>query len=79
MDKLNPFSKNIEKDEVNAKLQGTGAFQQLKMLQGYEGMWIKARRNNCCYVMNKIISITIAFTLAAVTLSFKKTTYILYN
>ena len=49
------------------------------MLQGYEGVWIQARRNNWYYVINKIVSTAIAFTLAGITLSFKKTTYIFYN
>ena len=41
------------------------------MLQGYEGVWIQARRNNWYYVINKIVSTGIAFTLAGITLSFK--------
>lgn len=73
---FNPFAGiSNDNDEINAKLLQTTANNQLKLMQGPEGLWIKARRNNCCYVMNKLFSISIAFTLAFITLSFKKTTY----
>ena len=49
------------------------------MLQGYEGVWIQARRNNCYYILNKLSSMTIGLFFAFLTLSFKKTTYLYYN
>ena len=57
------------------KLKQSAAHNKLSLLQGYEGAWIKARRDNCHYISNKVISICIAFTFAAITLSFKKITY----
>jgi len=48
--------------------------QRHTMLKGYEGAWIKLRRNNCTYVLNKITSMVIALTFAIITLVFKPTT-----
>lgn len=57
--------------------QSTAA-NKMNLLKGYEGVWIQARRNNCYYALNKIISITIAAAFAVLTLSFKKTTQIYF-
>ena len=67
------------KQEVNDKLQQSAAYNQLQMLQGYEGVWIQARRNNCYYILNKLVSMSIGLTFAFLTLGFKKTTYHYYN
>ena len=54
----------------------TGAAAKLNLIKGYEGIWISARRNNFWYVLNKLLSISIAMFFAAMTLSVKKTTLI---
>ena len=61
-------------DNANKLLQGTAAFQRINLLKGFDGVWISARRNNFYYIMNKIISMGIAFFFAFVTLDFKRTT-----
>ena len=38
---------------------------------GYEGIWIKARRENFWYILNKVSSIVIAIVMAFITLLFK--------
>ena len=43
-------------------------------MKGWEGLWVKSRKNNVYFTMNKVVSILIAFAFAAVTLSFKQTT-----
>jgi hypothetical protein len=48
--------------------------KRMTMLKGYEGAWIKLRRNNCTYVLNKIASMVIALTFAIITIVFKPTT-----
>jgi hypothetical protein len=48
----------------------------MKLLKGYEGVWIKSRRNTCCYLTNKILSITIGVAFAVITICFKKTTQV---
>ena len=48
--------------------------EKMNMLAGYEGAWIHLRRNNCYYIMNKVISMIIAITFAIITIAFKQTT-----
>lgn len=59
-------------------ISGSSAAKKLNLLKGYEGIWIQARRNNLAYVLNKLMSISIAIFFACVTLSVKRTTLI-YN
>ena len=62
--------------EVDKKLGASSAANKMKLLKGYEGFWIKLRRNNCWYLSNKILSISIAVAFAVITIMFKKTTQI---
>jgi len=48
--------------------------QKVNMLKGYEGAWIRLRRNNWSYVLNKIVSMVIAISFAFITIIFKPTT-----
>ena len=61
---------------IKAKLDATSSFKKLSLLQGYEGVWISARRNNYWYAFNKLFSIAIALTFATLTLMTKKHTLI---
>jgi hypothetical protein len=63
-----------DNDDVkeDKRLEAVGA--KHSMLQGYEGLWIKLRRNDCTYVLNKIASMSIAFIFAIITIVFKPTT-----
>ena len=80
MNFLNPFpAGELDKQEVNEKLQQSSAYNKLQLLHGYEGVWIQARRNNCYYILNKLTSMSLGLIFAALTLSFKRTTYIYYN
>lgn len=63
---------------VDSLLQASSAFNKMSLLKGYEGIWIQARRDNHWYILNKLLSITIAAFCAYLTLSFKKTTQIYY-
>ena len=65
---------DISKVGQNSKIFESSAAKKLNLLQGYEGIWIEARRNNFFYIMNKLISIGFACTFATITLFFKKTT-----
>ncbi len=70
-------SSNLTKDDkIKSIMENNQAFNRLNLLKGYEGVWIQARRTNSYYILNKILSITIACFFAAVTLSVKKTTLI---
>ena len=40
-------------------------------MQGFEGIWVKSRRNNCMYIMNKITSIAVAIFFASVSFTLK--------
>lgn len=60
--------------KANDKLEQSSAANKHQLLQGVEGLWIRARRDNLWYILNKIVSMTIAFIFAGITLSFKKTT-----
>ena len=64
-----------ENSSINQKLMDSAAFNKMNLLQGYEGIWINARRNNCYYILNKVLSMLVALFFALVTLSFKRTTY----
>ena len=60
--------------KANDKLEKSAAANKLQLLQGVEGLWIKARRDNVWYIINKLVSITIALSFGYITLSFKGTT-----
>jgi hypothetical protein len=62
--------------DTNKKLGDSSAANKMKLLQGYEGFWIKLRRNNCWYLTNKIFSISIGVAFAIITIMFKRTTQI---
>ena len=69
---LLPFASASEgADAVDQKMKETTAFKKLAMLRGYEGAWVKARRNNTYYLFNKLLSMGVAFFLATVTLRLK--------
>ena len=68
--------KQGDDNEVDKKLGDSSAANKMKLLKGYEGIWIKSRRNTCCYLTNKIISITIGVAFAVITICFKKTTQV---
>ena len=57
--------------KADDKLKDTQAAAKGKLLRGYEGIWIKARRNNYIYVLNKLISLAVAIGFAVMTLFFK--------
>ena len=50
------------------KLNDTSAAAKGKLLRGYEGVWIKARRNNWFYMLNKLVSMGVALAFAIITL-----------
>ena len=62
---------DIQSGKADDKLQDTSAAAKGKLLRGYEGVWIKLRRNNWFYVLNKLISMGIAIGFAVMTLIFK--------
>ena len=62
---------DIQGGKADDKLQDTSAAAKGKLLRGYEGVWIKLRRNNYFYVLNKLISMGIAIGFAVMTLIFK--------
>ena len=68
--------KQGDDNEVNKKLGDSSAANKMKLLKGYEGVWIKSRRNTCCYLSNKILSISIGVAFAVITICFKKTTQV---
>ena len=41
---------DIQTGKADDKLNATSAAARGKLLTGYEGLWIKARRNNACYI-----------------------------
>lgn len=57
--------------KADDKLNDTSAAAKGKLLRGYEGVWIKARRNNWFYVLNKLVSMGIALGFAIITLQLK--------
>ena len=57
----------------------SGASKKLALLQGHEGVWIKARRENFWYILNKLCSMGVGLLFAGITLSFKITTYEYYD
>ena len=61
------------KDE--SKLE-TAAQKKMNLLKGYQAIWIKARREDFWYSLNKIASIAVGIAFAVITLSFKSTTQI---
>jgi len=62
---------DIQGGKADDKLQDTSAAAKGKLLRGYEGVWIKLRRNNYFYVLNKLVSMGIAIGFAVMTLIFK--------
>ena len=60
--------------DMDKKLGDSSAANKMKLLKGYEGFWIKLRRNTCWYLTNKILSISIGIAFAVITLMSKKTT-----
>merc|ERR1719491_98974 len=62
---------DIQGGKAEDKLQDTSAAAKGKLLRGYEGLWIKLRRNNYIYVLNKLISMSVAIGFAVMTLIFK--------
>lgn len=62
--------------KAESLLEQTPGANRLKLLQGYEGVWITARRNNTYYILNKILSISIAAFFAAISLSIKRSTLV---
>ena len=69
------FNSNNNAESIN-KLEGSSGANKMKLLKGYEGFWIKLRRNTCWYLTNKIFSITIGVAFAVITIMFKKTTQV---
>lgn len=67
---MNLNIKDIE-GKADDKLADTNAAAKQKLLRGYEGVWIKLRRNNYFYVMNKLISMGLALAFAIFTLNLK--------
>jgi hypothetical protein len=57
-----------EASKAEEKLKETTGAAKTNILRGYEGIWVGARRNNWCYMLNKIISMGIAGFFAVVTL-----------
>lgn len=57
--------------KADDKLNDTTAAAQSQLLTGYEGAWIKLRRNNWLYFINKIISMGVAFGFGVITLYLK--------
>ena len=80
---FNVFGGKSSGDDDNAKtnllLEGTAAFQRINLLKGFDGVWISARRNNFYYILNKLVSMGIAFFFAFITLDFKGTTQKYYK
>merc|ERR1719454_629429 len=62
---------DISQGKADDKLNDTSAAAKGKLLRGYEGVWIKLRRNNWIYVLNKLVSMGIALGFAIVTLKLK--------
>lgn len=62
---------DIQGGKADEKLNDTSAAAKGKLLRGYEGAWIKMRRNNYCYVLNKLVSMGIALGFAIITLQLK--------
>jgi len=62
---------DIQGGKADDKLNDTSAAAKGKLLRGYEGVWIKARRNNYFYVLNKLVSMGIALGFAIITLQLK--------
>ena len=56
---------------MSEKLGDSSAAKKSEMYTGMQGCWIKARRNNCCYYLNKIFSILIAGFFGLITLYLK--------
>ena len=68
------FGSSQNDDKVGNILSQTTASLKDQLLKGPVGWWVKARRNNTLYVLNKVTSIAIAATFALITLSFKGAT-----
>merc|ERR1719453_1267524 len=62
---------DIDGGKADDKLNDTSAAAKGKLLRGYEGVWIKLRRNNWFYVLNKLVSMGIALGFAIITLNLK--------
>ena len=44
---------------------------KVESLTGLDRAWVKARRNNCCFLTNKVVSVLLAGGLACFTASLK--------
>ena len=69
-------SKGGDNADMDKKLGDSSAANKMKLLKGYEGTWIKLRRNTCWYLTNKIFSISIGVAFAVITIMFKRTTQV---
>tara|TARA_B110001450_G_C17502726_1_gene433042 strand:+ start:127 stop:846 length:720 start_codon:yes stop_codon:yes gene_type:complete len=69
-------SKSGDNADMDKKLGDSSAANKMKLLKGYEGLWIKLRRNTCWYLTNKIFSISIGVAFAVITIMFKRTTQV---
>ena len=70
---------NLDLGKAASLVENSSAMQRLNLLNGYEGVWVKARRDNNKYILNKVLSMGIAIFLAILTLRFKKTTQIYWD
>jgi len=61
----------FEGGKADDKLNDTSAATQAEMLKGCAGCWVKARRNNYCYYLNKFVSFCIAVFFGLITLYLK--------
>ena len=77
MNMLNPLNLfgGDDKHAEGEHLESSAA-KRMKLLQGYEGIWIQSRRNNWAYALNKLISIFVGISFAVITIQFKKTTQV---
>ena len=51
-------------------MQGESVFN-IQALTGLDRTWVKARRNDCCFMTNKFLSVALSGALAAYTGSLK--------
>ena len=61
--------------KAESKLMDSSAQKRVSMLQGHEGLWFKARREDSWYITNKLASMALGVLFAVITISFKATTY----
>ena len=63
-------------DKVDSIIANTSAKMKDTLMKGPVGVWISSRRNKCFYMLNKILSISVAVFFALVTLGFKRTSLV---